>query len=186
MLLDAARFRILLANPKISKGRGIKSMGLPIIRMGKNSRLSIGDNFKMNDGNKNNFIGRDSRCLLSVGDNAQLVIGDNVGMSSSAIVACLSVRLGDQVRLGGNVVIYDTDFHSLLPAERLAPKDPGIRKAPVVIGDNVFVGAHTTILKGVTIGSNSVIGAGSVVTKNVPPNEIWAGNPAKFIRKLSD
>jgi len=184
LLLDAIRFRILLADPRISKGRGIKSWGLPVIRMGKNSRLSIGDNFKINDGNKNNFIGRDSRCQLTVGDNAQLVIGDNVGMSSSAIVACLSVRLGDNVRLGGNVVIYDTDFHSLLPDERLAPSDPGIRKAPVILENNVFVGAHSTILKGVTIGSNSVIGAGSVVTRNIPPDEIWAGNPAKYIRKL--
>jgi acetyltransferase-like isoleucine patch superfamily enzyme len=186
LLADAVRFRILLANPKISKGHDIKSMGLPMIRVGKNSRLSIGDRLKMNDGNKNNFIGRDSRCLLVVGDNAQLVIGNNVGMSSSTIVACLSVRLGENVRLGGNVVIYDTDFHSLLPEERLSPKNPGIQKAPVVIEDNVFVGAHSTILKGVTIGTNSVIGAGSVVTKNVPPNEIWAGNPAKFIKKLSN
>ena len=54
----------------------------------------------------------------------------------------------------------------------------------MIIEDNVFIGAHSTILKGVTIGQNSIIGACSVVTKNIPPNEIWAGNPAKFIKKL--
>lgn len=55
---------------------------------------------------------------------------------------------------------------------------------PVTIKENAFIGAHSTILKGVTIGKNSIIGACSVVTKNVPDNEIWAGNPAKFVKKI--
>ena len=55
---------------------------------------------------------------------------------------------------------------------------------PVVIGNDVFIGAKSIILKGVIIGENSVIGAGSVVTKSVPANQIWAGNPAKFIRNI--
>ena len=56
--------------------------------------------------------------------------------------------------------------------------------APVKIEDNAFVGARSMILKGITIGKNSIIGAGSVVTKSVPENEIWAGNPARFVRKI--
>lgn len=55
----------------------------------------------------------------------------------------------------------------------------------MVINDNVFIGARCIILKGVTIGSKSIIGAGSVVTKNIPEGEIWAGNPAKFIKKYN-
>ena len=58
------------------------------------------------------------------------------------------------------------------------------RNEPVFIADNVFIGAHVTVLKGVTIGENSIIGACSVVTKHVPANEIWAGNPARFIKKI--
>ena len=53
-----------------------------------------------------------------------------------------------------------------------------------MIKDNAFIGAHSIILKGVTIGENSIIGAGSVVTKSVPDNQIWAGNPARFIRNI--
>ena len=54
----------------------------------------------------------------------------------------------------------------------------------ITIGNDVFIGAKSIILKGVTIGENSVIGAGSIVTKSVPANQIWAGNPAKFIKNI--
>lgn len=85
----------------------------------------------------------------------------------------------------GGTCVYTTDFHSLDPKVRQTNRDLKERKsAPVIIEENVFIGAHCTILKGVTIGKNSIIGAGSVVTKSVPANEIWAGNPAKFIRKI--
>jgi acetyltransferase-like isoleucine patch superfamily enzyme len=108
-------------------------------------------------------------------------------MSSTAIVCHNKIEIGDNVNLGGNVVIYDTDFHSLNPIERLNREldIKGTKTKPVKIGNNVFIGAHSTILKGVFIGDNSVIGACSVVTKNVPENEIWGGNPAKFIKKIN-
>lgn len=54
----------------------------------------------------------------------------------------------------------------------------------VIIGDGCFIGMNTIICKSVTIGDNSVIGAGSIVTKDIPANELWASNPARFIRKL--
>jgi len=54
---------------------------------------------------------------------------------------------------------------------------------PIIIEDNVWIGTNCIILKGVTIGSGSIIGAGSVVTKNVPPNEIWCGSPASHKKK---
>ena len=68
--------------------------------------------------------------------------------------------------------------------DRALPDEPGVKSSPVTIGDDVFIGAHSTILKGVTIGDRAIIGACSVVTKNVPDDEIWAGNPARFIRKM--
>jgi acetyltransferase-like isoleucine patch superfamily enzyme len=184
VLIDNLEFRIMLANPRIQAGYGIKVVGRPTLKVGKKGKLVIGNRLKMNDGRKNNFIGRDDRCLLRVMEGATLIIGNNVGMSSCAIVAGKKVVLGDNVRIGGGVVIYDTDFHSLQPDERLSEYDPGIKKRDVIIEDNVFIGSHSIILKGVHIGCNAVVGAGSVVTKSIPPNEIWAGNPAKFIKKL--
>lgn len=62
-------------------------------------------------------------------------------------------------------------------------EDDKPRCAPITIEDHAFIGAHSIILKGVTIGKCSIVGAGSVVTHNIPEHEIWAGNPAKFIRK---
>ena len=81
--------------------------------------------------------------------------------------------------------MFTTDFHSLDPIIRASSKDQKHRKsAPVTIKHDAFIGARCIILKGVTIGENSIVGAGSVVTKSIPDNEIWAGNPAKFIRKI--
>ena len=186
LAVDTIRFKILLLNPKIEKGKGIKSIGLPVIRLGKNSKLKIGNNCRMHDGKKGLFVGRDQKCIFKVMDGGELVIGKNVGMSSTTILLKERVILGNNIRVGNNVVIYDSDFHSLWPEERLSIPDPGIKASPVIIEDNVFIGAHSTILKGVTIGANAVIGACSVVSKDIPPDEIWAGNPAKFIRKLGE
>lgn len=163
-----------------------KNNGYPKINVGLGGKCFIGKNFKMNNREMSNPIGRFHRCSLIVGPKGQLVIGNNVGMSSTAIVCHNRIEIGDNVNLGGGVVIYDTDFHSINPKERLVRETDviGTKTKPVIIGDNVFIGAHSTILKGVTIGKNSIIGACSVITKNVPENEIWAGNPGKFIKSI--
>lgn len=115
----------------------------------------------------------------------QLIIGNNVGISSTALICDKKIVIGDFVKIGGNVVIYDTDFHALDPElRRHTELECNTNKQEVIISNNVFIGAHSTILKGVYIGENSIIGAGSVVTKSIPDNEIWAGNPVKFIRKI--
>ncbi|GAM69539.1 galactoside O-acetyltransferase [Vibrio sp. JCM 19236] len=85
--------------------------------------------------------------------------------------------------------MFDTDFHSVDFQTRISPfinlgSDTGVKKAPVHIKTGAWIGGFSIILKGVTIGENSVVGAGSVVTKNIPDNEVWAGNPAVFIKAL--
>ena len=81
----------------------------------------------------------------------------------------------------GNNVTFSSKVH-LLAHDASTKKMLGYSKvAPVRIGDNVFIGANVTVLPGVKIGNGSIIGAGSVVTKSIPENQVWGGNPAKFI-----
>lgn len=158
--------------------------GIPIINVNLKGYFTIGHKFVFHSGRYYNMIGRQQQCYFIVGSNAKLSIGDNVGLSCTAIVCHKSVVIKNNVRIGGGVVIYDTDFHSLNLDERIASpeKIENINTAEVVIENGVFIGAHSIILKGVTIGENVIVGAGSVVTKSIPSNEIWAGNPAKRIR----
>lgn len=165
--------------------RGLKVSGFLKIEVTRRGKLTIGESLHLNSGHNHNVIGRQQKCIIWV--EGTLNIGDKVGMSSTAIICNHQISIGNNVTIGGNTVIYDTDFHVLDPKIRNNKRldKQGAKKAPVCIGDNVFIGAHSTILKGVSIGKNSVIGACSVVTKNIPSNEIWAGNPAKVIRKLN-
>jgi acetyltransferase-like isoleucine patch superfamily enzyme len=165
-------------------GKGFKCNGVPVIDVYEQGQFCIGDNFTMNNGSKFNRIGRQQPCYFIVLDYACLTIGNNVGMSSTAIVCHQEISIGNNVKIGGNVTIYDTDFHSLDKENRkvYAEDVKFMKTKPVRIDDDVFIGAHSIILKGVTIGEGAIIGAGSVVSKSVPANEIWAGNPARFIR----
>lgn len=165
---------------------GFKSRGIPCVDISLGGSFIIGKNFRMNNGKRYNKIGRPQQCFFIVGKKGKLNIGNNVGISQTALICEKSISIGDYVKIGGNVVIYDTNFHTLdsyLRTESISDICNTIRQN-VIIGNNVFIGAHSTILKGVTIGNNSIIGACSVVTKDVPMNEIWGGNPAKFIRSL--
>ena len=113
-----------------------------------------------------------------------LSIGDNVGISNSTICCANKITICDNVNVGGGCKIFDTDFHSVPYAQRKATPDSTIKTKPVWIGEGAWLGGYVTVLKGVTIGERSVIGAGSVVTKDIPPDEVWAGNPARFIKKI--
>jgi len=145
--------------------------------------ISIGASFRANSGYNKNPIGGDTILRLICMKNAKLMIGDNVSMSNSTILAKTSIVLEDNVMMGGSCRIWDTDFHSMDYTIRGTEYDIGLSK-PILVRKNAFIGAGVIILKGVTIGENSIIAAGSVVSKSVPSNEVWGGNPAKFIRKL--
>ena len=128
-------------------------------------------------------IGGDTKTILYTRNNGKINIGNFAGLSNTSIVSESSVTIGEWTNIGGGTKIYDTDFHSIDPDVRYNG-DTDIKAKPVKIGSRVFIGGHSIILKGVTIGEGAVIGAGSVVSKNVPENEIWAGNPARFIRNI--
>lgn len=147
--------------------------------------VELHEGVHINSSRASNPIGGDTATVLSTGSSGKIRIGSGTGISNSAIIAHELVEIGKEVRIGGSTHIYDTDFHSLNKTIRVSAHDDDVQIKPVHIGDYVFIGAGCTILKGVTIGEGSIIGASSVVTKNIPPNEIWAGNPARFIRKIT-
>ncbi|WP_397445423.1 acyltransferase [Polaribacter sp. R77954] len=177
-----AKLMFYLNNVKY--GKSLKVGGLLKVRVTRRGRVSIGDYLQINSGSNFNLIGRQQKTILWV--EGELSIGNNVGMSATALICNHKISIGNDVKLGGGVCIYDTDFHHLDPEIRKNPMlDKKLaQKAPVVLKDNVFIGAHSTILKGVTIGKNAVVGACSLVSKSIPENQIWAGNPAKFIKEI--
>ncbi len=164
------------------KRGSFRTNGVPYISVARGGQCTIGNNFTMNNTIAANPIGRIQKCSFFVEKNGILRIGKNVAMSYTAIYCSYKIIIQDNVMIGGGVCIYDTDFHPLRSDDRLRDDDEKIAFGAVNIEANAFIGANCTILKGVTIGKNSIIGACSVVTKNIPPNEIWAGNPAKFIK----
>lgn len=174
----------LIKGNDVKVGSGFQTKGVPIIDVANGGKFYIGNNFRINNGKHFNIIGRQQPCYFIVSKEGVLKIGNNVGMSSSAFVCFKSITVGNNVLIGGNVVIYDTDFHSLSKEIRKnwIEDKQAMECKEVIIGNDVFIGAHSTILKGVKIGDGSIIGAGSVVSKSIPENEIWAGNPAKFIK----
>jgi len=164
-----------------------KSNGIPLLNISLGGKMTIGKKFEMNNGLYNNMIGRQQPCFFIVSKNGNLVIENNVGISATAIVCWNKILIEDGVRIGGGTTIYDTDFHSLNFQERIVKPEikNNVKTAPVIIRKNVFIGANSTILKGVEIGERSIIGACSVVSKSIPADELWAGNPARFIRNLT-
>ena len=176
--------RIILAYRHVKYGKDLKIDGRIFCVSNSKDGIVLGDKVSINSSRSSNPIGGDTKTILFAKGSGKIRIGNHCGLSNTTIFATESIIIGDNVRLGGGTKIYDTDFHWLELEKRLN-EEGGVKK-PVEIKDGVFVGAHTIILKGVTIGENSVVGAGSVVTKSIPAGEIWGGNPAKFIRKVSN
>lgn len=115
---------------------------------------------------------------IAVSAGARFSIGDGSYITADATILCTSeVTIGRECALAWGLMIMDTDFHEVVRADR-----PWRDRAPVHIGDHVWVGAQVTILKGVTIGDGAVIAARSVVTHDVPARTLVGGNPAEAIR----
>lgn len=126
-----------------------------------------------------------SYCYLNPrSENSKIIFGNNVVVNNgfTAVAERCSIVIGDRVLIGTSVTIYDSDFHGLTIADRNNPD--AIHCDDVLIGNDVFIGSNVTILKGVKIGNGAVIGAGSLVSRDVPPNAVVSGNPAKVIRFL--
>ena len=174
---------LLRFGKKIKIGKNVKIYGKMYLDLKENSKLIIGDNVIFRNKTIYNFVGIAKESSIYVNSNAILEIGENSGFSGVSIFCAKGIKIGEYCNLGGNTSIWDTDFHPLdwdLRRHTLS----GTKTAPIFIGDDVFIGAHCLILKGVLIGDRSILGAGSVLTKNINSDCIYAGNPAKFIRNV--
>ena len=170
---------------QVSFGDGVRFNGRPQLRIDRTARVSIGSGSIFTSKTSANFVGLFKRTSIYVGPGAELTIGAGDGFSGVSIYCSLRIEIGPNLNCGGNVSIWDTDFHPLDAEARRVHDVPKIKRAPIEIGPDVFIGAQSIILKGTRIGARSVIGAGSVVSGDVPADEIWAGNPARRIRNLS-
>lgn len=158
----------------------LKILG-PIVLRGRGA-LVLGKGVKIVSLSRYNPAGINHPTVLTVLKGARMTIGDRVGMSGASIFCASGIEIGNDVKIGANVSIYDTDFHALDYVDRRL--DRNTPTAPVHIGDDVWIGANATVLKGVRIGTRAVIAAGSVVTSHVPADALAGGVPCKVIRSL--
>ncbi len=163
--------------------------GKPFFRIAQTSKVFFGDNVTFTSGKNFNVIGGDIRLNILVGEGASLIFGDNIGISNSTFVCRKSITIEDNVLVGGGCIFYDTDFHTIHGEKRIKyfidkEIDKDAISKDIHISKGVWIGGHCIILKGVRIGENSIIAAGSVISKSIPPNQIWGGNPITFIKNI--
>jgi acetyltransferase-like isoleucine patch superfamily enzyme len=164
-------------------GRGVELRGT-VEKRHPRGRIEIGDGCRI-----------DGQVITEVEDS-HITIGRNTLLGSRSIIDCVTrVIVGDDVLISYDVIIADADNHSLsrrrregdLERWRAGTHDwSDVQKAPITIGNGAWIGARAIILRGVTIGEGAIVGMGSVVTKDVAPNTIVAGNPARVVRELPD
>lgn len=181
------RTKMLLRILSCPYGRGLRVDGHAIIRVARRGAIQIGENVIINSRTGSNLVGRTNPTIFQCLGEGRIAIGNNSGCSFAVLSSKTSIRIGQNTKIGGSARIYDHDFHALdhLARRDVAADRAGRRTAPVAIGDDVLIGANAVILKGVTIGDRSIIGAGSVVSiKEIPPDSLVVGNPARVIRCL--
>lgn len=178
--------KLIMKLQGIEYGKNCSFYGLPVIVKTGGATMSFGDGVVCVSSFLSNLVGLYQRSIILARAGSKVVLEDNVRMSGVTIYARESIRIGKHTSIGGNVKIFDHDFHPIDPQERLEHPNSGMKTKPVDIGENVFIGVNAIILKGSKIGNNCVIGAGSVVASQFEDNCVIAGNPARVIRKLED
>ena len=184
------KLKIKSSSGIIFKGRNVNIFHYHKIRAGKS--LILEDNVTINAlsidgiifGNnvtiQNNTIIECTGVISELG--AGLIIGNNVGIAPNCFIQVRgNVNIGSNVLFGPGVYLF-SENHNYSNVDKFI-NEQGTSRNGVIIKDGVWVGSRSIILDGVAVGENSIVAAGSVVTKNIPPFEIWGGVPAKFIKK---
>lgn len=168
----------------IDYGKNLSLYGYPyIFKTGKGS-IRIGNNCTFRSDPMSNMLGLTQRTYIVSKYRGKISIGNNVGISGATVYSWSSIKIGNHTRIGSGSKIMDTDFHPLDAVQRKNEDNEKAKTAPIVIGENVFIGCNCIILKGTVLGDNCIVGAGSVVHGRFPDNCVIAGNPAKIIKKI--
>ena len=169
----------------VKYGRKVLFQGKIIIRTRKKGEIVLGNNVLFNSQRITNLVGLSGSTILDTRFGGKIEIGDRTGASSVVISSKKLVKIGSRCKIGGNVRIFDHDFHCLDASIRCTSEDRNnIRSSEIEIGDDCFIGTNSIILKGTKIGARSIVAAGSVVFGlKIPPDSLVKGNPAQIIRR---
>lgn len=173
--------RLLFYLHGIQHGKNLRVFNKVLLNI--KGKVQIGNDFMYTSGNGINPISANLIGNIYVEQGGQIEIGNNVGMSSTRMWISNQLIIGNNVKIGACCLIIDTDTHQIDYLQRRRGNGL-VKSAPIIIEDDVWIGAHCIVLKGVTIGARSIIGAGSVVAKDIPADCIAVGNPCKIIRYL--
>ena len=158
--------------------RKATSLGLRTRLWGRPSVQNYGT---MIIGNRVRFVSTMAPLELYAGTQGRLEVGDSSFINYGCSIAAQQlVRIGSRCQIGTYVIMMDNDFHEIEPERR----NEMPASLPIILEENVWLGARVIVLRGVTIGAGSVIGVGSVVTKNIPPRSLAVGVPAHVIRHI--
>jgi acetyltransferase-like isoleucine patch superfamily enzyme len=161
-----ARIRLRHAD---ALGRRVQLRGNPAIANG--GRMTLGDRVRL--------VSTVARLELVSLPGGHLEIGNNVFINyGTSVVSSAHVQIGNDCLIGTHVMVMDCDFH------RVEDKAWDTTGVPIIIEDRVWLGNRAIILKGVRVGHDAVVAAGSVVTKDVEPRTVVAGNPAALVRRF--
>ncbi|MEI7035754.1 acyltransferase [Fulvimonas yonginensis] len=159
--------------------------GKPHIAIARGASIHVGRSAVLNSSNAGYHLNMHSPVkLMADRPGARIHIGEQTRIHGSCIHAYRSVSIGRRCLIAANCQIIDCNGHELCFDDVDRRVDTVDEGQPVVIEDAVWIGANAIVLPGVRIGRGSVVAAGSVVTRNVPPRAVVAGNPARVVRRV--
>lgn len=120
-------------------------------------------------------------CFVEIQKNVE--VGSDCKVSSHTFI-CEGVKVGNGVFIGHNVTFINDKYPRAITTDGVLQTEADWSVVPTIIEDGASIGSSVTILCGVTIGKGAIVGAGSVVTKSIPAGEIWAGNPARYMKRV--
>ncbi len=168
-------------------GERVVVKGSPLIEVVKGAQVTIGDDVTLNSRNRGYHINMHSPVkLVADQPGASIRIGASTRVHGSCIHAYSEITIGANCLIAANCQIIDGSGHELSFEDLEGRMRTSASGLPIVIEDFVWLGANCIVLPGVRIGRGAVVGAGSVVTKDVPPMVVAAGNPARVLRRFDD